>query len=493
MTEKKSKGLKGILPEKAEKKAGAGSANAKLILQRGAFSLITSLILLATLIFVNLSVSNLPSEWTQRDISSTGLYQLSDQTLEVLSRIQQETDIYWIVQSGQENSEIRTLLSRYQDQNPLIRVEEVDPVVNPNFTDRYTNEIILDNSLIVAGGNRSRYISYNDIFTSSYNYYTQDGSTVYFDGENKITSAIDYVNEGKLPTLYRVTGHGEAVLSIAFEEALARQNYQLKDLNTLGLEQLPEDADCLMLVGPTADLTEKEGNMISEYLASGGRLLAFTDYEHTDLPVLMGLLEHYGVEVYDGLVLESDPNMCYGNYPMQLLPGIIGHDITLPITRSGYLVLVPMAHAMKVPETFPTGVNVSALLTTSAGAYAREGRITSLQREEGDEAGPFAPGIAAEERLTEGKNRIVWFSTSQIINKEYDAIVNGINTDLVLNSLGWLTENDSSITIRSKQISAAKLAVPSAAVTRIGIVLVGVIPLLYLLIGAVIMLRRRKK
>ena len=80
MTEKKSKGLKGILPEKAEKKAGAGSANAKLILQRGAFSLITSLILLATLIFVNLSVSNLPSEWTQRDISSTGLYQLSDQT-----------------------------------------------------------------------------------------------------------------------------------------------------------------------------------------------------------------------------------------------------------------------------------------------------------------------------------------------------------------------------------------------------------------------------
>ena len=57
--------------------------------------------------------------------------------------------------------------------------------------------------------------------------------------------------------------------------------------------------------------------------------------------------------------------------------------------------------------------------------------------------GPFTVGLAAEEKLTDTKNRAVWFSSSQIINKEYDAIVNGVNTDLVLNALGWLTENES--------------------------------------------------
>ena len=463
------------------------------ILRKGVFSLVTSLLLLATLVFVNLSVSRLPSVWTEVDISDSGLYELSDQSKEVVSRVQKDIDIFWIVQSGKENSEIRTLLNRYQDLNGHIHVQEIDPVVNPNFTDTYTSEIILDNSLIVAGDVRSRYISYNDIFTNSYNYNTQDNSTVYFDGENKITSAVDYVNEGKTAQIRRVTGHGESVLSIAFEEALKRQNYDLSDLSTLSLEKIPEDTDCLLIVGPTSDLSPSEADVIAAYMAAGGRILAFTDYEHTQLPELMGLLEHYGVQAYDGLVLEADPNMCYGNYPMQLLPGIMGHDITLPITRSGYLVLVPMAHAMKVPEKLPSGISVSTLLTTSAAAYAREGRITSFSRSGEDMEGPFTVGLAAEEKLTDTKNRAVWFSSSQIINKEYDAIVNGVNTDLVLNALGWLTENESSITIHSKQISSKKLTIPAAAVTRTGVLLVGVIPLLYLMIGIVITVLRRKK
>ena len=82
------------------------------IFRKGVFSLVTSLLLLATLVLVNLSVARLPSVWTEVDISDTGLYELSDQTGEVLSRVQQDIDIFWIVQSGKENSEIRTLLNR---------------------------------------------------------------------------------------------------------------------------------------------------------------------------------------------------------------------------------------------------------------------------------------------------------------------------------------------------------------------------------------------
>ena len=460
----------------------------------GAFSMLLSLMLLASLILINLAVGKLPSGYTQLDISNTGLYELSDQSMEVIGRMNRETYVYWIVQSGKENHEIEVLLQRYRDMNPLFHVEKIDPVVNPNFTDQYTNEIILDNSLIVTAGTRSRYISYNDIFTNSYNYYNQGQTTTYFDGENKITSAVNYVNDGKVPKVYRVTGHGEAVLSVALEEAVSRENYILENLNTLPLKSIPEDAECLLIAGPTSDLSESEGKAVSEFLEHGGKILAMTDFQHTDLPVLMGILSHYGIQPLDGLVLETDPNMCYNNYPMQLLPGLVSHDITSPITRSGYLVIVPMAHGMKVPEKAPEGITVSTLLRTSDGAFAKEGRITTVSRESSDVPGPFAVGIAAEEKLKSGgSNRIVWYSTSQLINKDYDAIVNGVNTDLFLNSLGWLTENEASITIHSKQISTDRLTVPSGASARIGIALIGALPLLYLLVGIVISIRRRKK
>lgn len=470
------------------------NTNSAGIFHQGTFSLLMGLMLAVSLLLINMTAAKLPSRITQIDISKTGLYRLSGESRETAERISQDTDIFWIVQSGRENSEIGVLLERYEDLNPLIHVQKVDPVVNPNFTDRYTSEIILDNSLIVSGGGRSRYISYNDIFTNSYDYYGQGETTTYFDGENKITSALDYVNSGILPKIYRVTGHGEAVLSIALEEAISRQNYLLENLSTLSLSKIPEDAECLLIAGPTSDLSEQEGEVLREFLADGGKLLAFTDYEHTDLPVLMSILEECGVEVLDGLVLEADPNMCYSNYPMQLLPGIVSHDITLPITRSGYLVIVPMAHGMKAPETAPQGVNISVLLRTSDQAYAKTGRISTFGKEAGDVPGPFALGIAAEKKTDSSSNaRIVWYSTSQIINKEYDAIVNGVNTDLFLNSLGWLTENDSAITIHSKQISVNRLTVPSGAAARIGIVLIGVIPLLYLMIGIVISVRRRRR
>ncbi len=460
---------------------------------QGVFSVVICLMLLCTLIFLNLAAGRLPSKYTEIDVSATRLYELSDQTREVAARVDRDITIYWIVQSGKENSEIGTLISRYLDLNPHLKSETVDPIVNPDFTDRYTSEIILDNSLIVADETRSRYISYDDIFSRSYNYQTQDSSTVLFDGEKQLTSAIDYVNEGNAPKLGRVTGHGESVLSVAFEEALGHQNYILENLNTLSLEEIPSDIDCLLIVGPTSDLSQKEGDAVASYLDNGGKMLVFTDYGHTDLPVLKSLLEHYGVEMYEGLVLEADSNMCYGNYPMQLLPGILFHDITAPITRSGYLVLVPMAHGMKLPEIPPANVSVKGLLMTSGGAYAKEGNITTVSRTEGDTAGPFVLGIAAEEQLKDAKNRTVWFSTSQIINKEYDAIVNGVNTDLVLNALGWLTENENSITIRSKQISGTKLTIPAAAITRLGIIMAGVIPLAVLLTGLAITWKRRRK
>lgn len=66
-----------------------------------------------------------------------------------------------------------------------------------------------NNSLIVECGDRSRYISYNDIYIQEADIYSYSYNTS-FDGEGAITSAIDYVTAKELPQLYLLEGHGEA-------------------------------------------------------------------------------------------------------------------------------------------------------------------------------------------------------------------------------------------------------------------------------------------
>lgn len=457
----------------------------------GLFSVITSVILFLTLLFIGLTAARLPSEYTEIDISDTGLYSLSEQTKNTVSALKDDAYIYWIVQSGNENREIEVLLARYRDLSSRLHVEKVDPIVNPGFAKQYTADSVNDNSLIVIEGNYSRYIDYEKIFVKSYNYFSDESSETVFDGENQLTSALDYVNSGIAPKLYRLTGHGEKSLSTALEDLIKSENYQIEKLSILGSENIPEDADCILIAGPTSDLTQTEADALEKYLSTGGRLLLYTDYEHTELPVLMSVLKKYNIEVESGLVLEGNQYMCYGNYPMQLLPAVEYHDITAPIVKGAYTVIVPMAHGLKLPEEGSDRITINSLLTTSSDAYAKEGRIESISRDNSDAAGPFSLGAAIEDGETNG--RIVWYTSSDLLNKEYDELVNGTNSDLAVNSLSWLTEKDSSITIHSKKVSGNKLTVPSGAAARLGIVLIGIIPLTFLIIGAVISIRRRKR
>ena len=90
----------------------------------GLFSVITSVILFLTLLFIGLTAARLPSEYTEIDISDTGLYSLSEQTKNTVSALKDDAYIYWIVQSGNENREIEVLLARYRDLSSRLHVEK---------------------------------------------------------------------------------------------------------------------------------------------------------------------------------------------------------------------------------------------------------------------------------------------------------------------------------------------------------------------------------
>lgn len=464
----------------------------------GSYSVLAVVIVLAIAVAVNLLVGALPSSVTERDMTPQQLYTLSGESEQRLAALERDVQIYWVVQSGSEDETLGQLLGRYAEYSH-VSVTRVDPVKYPNFLSAYTTESASNNSLVVVCGERHMYVPYSDIWTYSdyeqYVYYYYNYGQDYrdtFAGEQKLTSAIGYVTSDSLPVMYVLSGHGEAVLSDAVQSSVALQNVQIQELSLLTVEAVPDDCGLLFINGPVSDLSAEESGMIRDYLAKGGKLLAATAYTEEDMTNYSGLLADWGLTVEYGYVLESNPNYHFSGYVDLLLPALQSHSITSPLSESGYSVIFPDAQAFAMADT-AEDITVSSLLKSSTDAYLKTdlAGMTSLVKEEGDEAGPFVLAAAGKNDATGAQ--IVAFGSNLFMEKDFSDMVSGANLDLFLNAIDWLCEKTDSISIHAKIVSSDYLTFSNSAAGAAKLVLLVLVPLAFVAVGVVTFIRRRRR
>ena len=464
-------------------------AQHQVALLGGAYSLVISAVVLALLIVVNLFVSALPTTATKYDISSTKLYSITSNTKVVVNALQDDITIYWIVQAGEEDDVIENLLGKYESLSDHISVVKRNPDVYPTFAEQYTDEDVPNNSLVVECGDRYRYISYNDIYVTESNVYSYSYSNS-FDGEGAITSAIDYVTTEDLPQLYVLEGHGESELPSTFSDQLEKENYEVNTLSLLTVDEIPEEADCILIYSPSTDLSEEEVTMLSDYVAGGGKLMVSAGpTEDGSLTNLYSLLENYGITTAEGIVVEEDREHYAFGMPYVLLPDMASSDITDTLMEENYYVLMPISQGLTVGSS--SSATVTSLLTTSDSAFSKvDGySLTTYEKEDGDIDGPFTVAVSIEE--ADG-GQIVWFSSSAFLDDMYNAYSSGANVDLAMNSLSWLVGEREAIAIRSKSLNYNYLTISSSTSSVLKGLMIGVFPLAYLTIGIAVILRKRK-
>ncbi len=463
----------------------------RLAFRGGTYSLITILVVLAIVIAVNVLASALPSSATKFDISSSQLYSVTSNTKVVVNGLEQDVNIYWIVQNDEEDSIIENLLATYDSLSSHISIIKRNPDAYPTFAEQYTGETVANNSLIVECGERSRYIAYNELYLQEQDVYSYS-SNISFDGEGAITSAIDYVTSEDLPMLYYTEGHGEAELPENLTTQLKKENIDTAALSLLTLDELPEDADGIMIYAPESDFSAEEISMLTEYVDKGGKLLVMAGpVESGALTNLETIITDYGVTVNPGIVLDTDRDHYAFGYPYILLPDMASGELTDPLINDNYLVIMPLAGGLTLPET-ATGGSVTEILTTSEESFAKAAGydLETFEKEDGDASGPFAVAVTAEDS---GGGRVVWFASSVFLDDMYNAYSSGANSDLTMNAISSLIGETESMAIRSKSLNYNYLTISDSTASVLKIVMIGICPLVYLGIGIAVVVYRRKK
>lgn len=217
-------------------------------------------IVLVVAIYILIDQAGFPN-W---DLTEAQKYKLSDQTIEVLQNLEDEVHVigFYGLDQQTQREETEFWLDEYQRYGSgQFTYEFVDPDRDPLTAAQYEASA---GTLVFTQGDRTQNVTYAS--------------------ERTLTTALIQVQLGETKKLYIVTGHGErssddfAGTGLSqMAQSLQNVNYEVATLNLLEEDGVPNDADLVVIAGPTALFSAPEIELLDEYLSGGGALMLLTD------------------------------------------------------------------------------------------------------------------------------------------------------------------------------------------------------------------------
>lgn len=462
----------------------------------GVFSLIAILILLAVIIVLNLIITKIPEKYTQFDLSSTDNFTIGEQSKSVINNLDCDINIYYICDSQTRDPYVVSILDSYESESTHLKTQEIDPIKNPKFASQFVDVDADSGSIIVTDGKRSKLIFPDDLYEYSIDYQSYSYQQTGFSAENMITNAIGYVTSEHIPTISFISGHGEIDLDSKFNSSLSNANYEIENLSLTSAGEISSDKDCIAIMSPSSDITDKDKEIIENYINNGGTLMLTTDgIDIEKQPNICKMLADWGIEPVEGTIFELDGDHFYSymgqNTNYYLLPIIEKHDITAPL--SNYNVIMAMCQGFNISNEINDNITVSPLLKTTDKAYSAidvENKTTS-EKSDGDIE--TNDGFVLAAAITCGKGKIVYYSNAGFLDASADQMVSGANSMLFINSFGWLCNKESALSIPAKSLMPDSLIISSSICRIIEFVLIIGIPSIIIIAGITVIIRRKKR
>lgn len=442
-------------------------------------------------VLVNLVVGNLPGNLTSFDVTENKLHSITERTKEFLNTVTEDVTIYVLSNEENMDSVVKQTLDRYKEQSKHIKVEFVDPAVNPKFYTQYTDSAVSYGSMIVVSEKRSKVIDYNSLYETSIDYTTYSQTVTGYDGEGQITSALAYVTNENMPKVYMITGHGEKEWESSFTTAIEKENVTYEKLTLLNTDAVPEDAECIIINAPTSDFSKDDADKVLNYLKDGGKAIVISTWTDVAMTNFESILEWYGISLVEGIVVEGNANYYY-QYPLWLVPEIKYDEVTKGIYNS-YNIFVNTARGMFTSEAEDNGVEYTTLLTTSDSAFSKTNlQSSTYDKEEEDIAGPFALGLKAVKTEGEKTSTLLAYSSEGLFTEDSNQAVSGANLQLFVNSLSSLVEHETTVSIAAKSYEFSTLSMTQSQIGFLAFITTIALPLVILVAGIVVWIKRRR-
>jgi ABC-type uncharacterized transport system involved in gliding motility auxiliary subunit len=427
------------------------------------------LIVLGILIAVNYIGKRQNKRW---DLTAAGQFSLSDQSRNVVQKLDAPLNIQVFVQEQQFQT-YRDRLKEYEYNSKQISTEYIDPDKKPSIAQQ--NNVQQYGTMIFNYKGRSERTTANT--------------------EQDITNTIIKVVSGQVKKVYFTQGHGEHDPSSSerdgyqgINQALTAENYGVEKLVLAQTSKVPDDASAVIIAGPKTDFFAPEVDVLKTYLENNGKLLLMLDPsegpDSAPLTNLIALAHDWGIDVTNTLVVDaSGMGRLIGAGPeMPIAANYPSHPIT---DRFRVATAYPLARALTIVQGGVNGHTASPVVESSPQSWAEadlksigEGKEVTLDESKGDKPGPVTIAAAVSASKPDAtppppgqpdapkpETRVVVYGDSDFASNSVLGIPG--NKDMFMNTVGWLSQQENLISIRPKEASDRRLTLTATQQSNI--------------------------
>lgn len=408
-----------------------------------------STMLLIVLAGAQYLVATQPWVW---DLSAQQVHSLSEQTQKLLGGLTEEIRITGFYEKTQpEFAKLQEWVGAYQRASSRVQFRALSPTVEIEEARRF--DVTEDGSRVFIetrwADPAQRRVSRLSLDMQALNH------------EEALTNGILKALQGERPRIYMVTGHGEVDMRdsgpFGFQQTVADlvgEGYDVAPLNLIDANQVPDDARAILVAGPRQGFLAPEVTVLQEYLRRGGRAAILL--EANQAHGLNGLLGEFGIQANDDLVIDVSPfgSMFGGGPDTAIATDYADHPITQKFT--GAATVFPQSRSLSVNP----GTNAQALSLVRTGDRAwGETQLVeggALEWNEGEVRGPVTLAIAAERVWDDApagarrsdRTRLCVVGDTSFGANQFRGL--SANRNLMLNMMGWLTDQEDRIAIRPR-------------------------------------------
>lgn len=403
------------------------------------------------------------------DWSENSLFSLADQTIKILEGLNKPVELKAFFRTNDRQG-VKTRLDEYSYKSSDLSYEFIDPDQEPQRVKQYGIKKL--NTIVVESGPKREFVT--DLT------------------EANITNAIIKVTREQDKVIYFTTGHGERSITDdspeglkSAAEGIRKENHLVRQFNLAMRRSVPDSASVVAVVGPKTPFFPQEYDSLAKYVENGGKLLLMLD---PDCPQsLRDFAAKYKVVVGNDMVIDaSGLGQLFGSGPG--VPLVQSYDKDNPITK-GFSIMTFYPYTSSVtPQAGKDGWTVTELAKTSDNSWAEvdyAGGEVSFNADE-DTHGPVTVATVSKK----GKSAVVIFGDSDFPKNGY--FNQQGNGNLFLNTINYLAEEEDLISIRPKQPQDRRLTLTQANVSTIFYLVVVAIPLLLVVLGVFVFLKRNK-
>ena len=472
--------------------------------ESGRMNLLLGILLLIAVVIVVL-INALTASLSERfllsaDLTANASYDLGTDTREVLDQLTEEVELYVLATKGNFTGnpylvQMRTLLEKYPKYSRHISLQFIDYMKDPTFAEHYPDLTLSAGDVLVAGPEAVKQITLANMFTYTYDAegnLTISGSRT----EEAVTSAI--VSSVTSDPVYVGILTGSAVSEDRqnLESILASNNFRVGevDLVTGRLEEY----EVLILLSPMQDLSEDVLERFDQFLYNQGEygrtLLYAASAQQPPLANLGVFLREWGISVDDGAVFETDENYAYGYQPYYPFADYTDETFRDLLKDPSRKVLLPISRPLSLVFEFKDNKTVTTLLSFSPASGVRPSDAgENFTADQATVKGPI-PAAVMSTLMVSGAQRysnVIAVSSAGAFSDNLMSNPSIANAEYWTSMLNRITEREDAVSIEAKSLAGSQLTITTGAARAWSVILCIVIPLLVLVTGIVVYLKRR--